>query len=225
VSTSRGTVLVVEDEASIASMLIPYLERDGFGVEWTRSGEEAIRLSERISPVAVVLDLGLPDTDGFEVCRRIRIRSSVPIVILTARDEEPDRIAGLELGADDYVPKPFSPRELVARIHAILRRMERSVDQPVLAMGDIEVRTNAREVRVAGQTVILRGKEFDLLCYLIENRGIVVSRDRLLEQVWGMTFAGGTRTVDMHVAQVRRKLDRPDYIETVRGYGYKAAAP
>ena len=222
---SRGTVLIVEDEAAIASMIVPYLERDGYEVEWTRSGEDAVSLAQRISPTAVILDLGLPDIDGFEVCRRIRSRSGVPIVILTARDDEPDRIAGLEIGADDYVPKPFSPRELVARINAILRRMERAKDQPILALGDIEVRTDAREVRVNGEPIVLRGKEFDLLCYLVENRGVVVSRERLLEQVWGMTFAGGTRTVDMHVAQVRRKLDRPGMIETVRGYGYKAMVP
>ena len=125
---SRGTVLIVEDEAAIASMIVPYLERDGYEVEWTRSGEDGVLMAQRISPVAVILDLGLPDIDGFEVCRRIRSRSGVPIVILTARDDEPDRIAGLEIGADDYVPKPFSPRELVARINAILRRMERVIN-------------------------------------------------------------------------------------------------
>lgn len=220
-----GTVLVVEDEESIASLVAAYLERDGFRVEWTRFGGEALARVERSGPCAVVLDLGLPDVDGFEVCRRIRARSGVPILMVTARDEEPDRVAGLEVGADDYITKPFSPRELVARVRAILRRIERTADDQPLALGDVTVRPRAREVIVDGRAVPLRGKEFDLLCYLIQNRGIVVTRERLLDQVWGMTFAGGTRTVDMHVAQLRRKLARPDLIRTVRGYGYKATGP
>jgi DNA-binding response OmpR family regulator len=222
---SVGTVLIVEDEENIATLVTAYLQRDGYTVEWTRSGEEALRLLDRARPCAVILDLGLPDIDGFEVCRRIRARSQVPILMVTARDEEPDRIAGLEVGADDYISKPFSPRELVARVRAVLRRLERTSEDPMLMLGDVLVRTQAREVVVADRPVDLRGKEFDLLCYLIENRGVVVSRERLLDRVWGMTFAGGTRTVDMHVAQVRRKLDRPDLIQTVRGYGYKAVAP
>jgi DNA-binding response OmpR family regulator len=220
-----GTVLVVEDEESIASLISAYLKRDGYDVEWTRSGEEALKLVDRARPVAVVLDLGLPDIDGFEVCRRIRARSQVPILMVTARDDEPDRITGLEVGADDYISKPFSPRELVARVRAVLRRLDRVADVPILPRGDIVIRPQAREVLVADEQIELRGKEFDLLCYLVENRGVVVSRERLLDRVWGMSFAGGTRTVDMHVAQVRRKLGRPDMIQTLRGYGYKAVAP
>jgi DNA-binding response OmpR family regulator len=220
-----GTVLVVEDEESIASLISAYLKRDGYDVQWTRSGQEALLLLDRARPCAVILDLGLPDMDGFEVCRRIRARSRVPILMVTARDEEPDRIAGLEVGADDYISKPFSPRELVARVRAVLRRLERVSEDPILTLGDIVIRPQAREVLVADEPVELRGKEFDLLCYLVENRGVVVSRERLLDRVWGMSFAGGTRTVDMHVAQVRRKLGRPDLIQTLRGYGYKAVAP
>jgi DNA-binding response OmpR family regulator len=173
----------------------------------------------------VVLDIGLPGMDGFEVCRRIRARSAVPIVMLTARDEEPDRVAGLELGADDYVPKPFSPRELAARIKAVLRRSEGGGEADVLTLGDVEVRRHAREVTVAGEGVELTGKEFDLLTFLFEHPGIVFTREQLLDRVWGMTYAGGTRTVDVHVAQLRRKLGRPELVRTVRGSGYKSVRP
>ena len=174
-------------------------------------------------PRLVVLDIGLPDMDGFEVCRRIRARSAVPIVMLTARDEEPDRVAGLEVGADDYVPKPFSPRELVARVKAILRRAEPAAPQhELLELGDVVVRRDAREVEVGGAPVELTAKEFDLLAYLLENVGIVLSRERLLDRVWGLAYPGGTRTVDVHVAQLRRKLGRPELIRTIRGAGYKA---
>ena len=145
--------------------------------------------------------------------------------MLTARDEEADRVAGLEVGADDYVTKPFSPRELAARMKAVLRRTEPSVRSDRLVLGDIELVRDAHEVTVAGETVELTGKEFDLLAYLVENAGIVVSRDQLLDRVWGMSYAGGTRTVDVHVAQLRRKLGRPDAVRTVRGAGYKAVRP
>ena len=193
---------------------------------WVRSGEEALAELERRDVKMIVLDIGLPGIDGFEVCRRVRARSRVPIVMLTARDEEPDRVAGLELGADDYVPKPFSPRELVARVKAVLRRAENAPPpQAVLSLDDVEVRRGAREVIVAGRPVELTGKEFDLLAFLLEHPGIVFSRDQLLDRVWGMAYFGGTRTVDVHVAQVRRKLGRPRLIRTVRGAGYKAVAP
>jgi DNA-binding response OmpR family regulator len=176
-----GSLLLVEDDDAIGRLVKQYLEQqDGWRVVWRRTGEEAIA-ELRGQPVRlVVLDIGLPGMDGFEVCRRIRAGSKVPIVMLTARDEEPDRVAGLELGADDYVSKPFSPRELSARIKAILRRSERRTEDEVLA-----------------------------------------ARERLLDLVWGMTYPGGTRTVDVHVAQLRRKLGDPEGIRTVRGSGYK----
>ena len=217
-----GTVLLVEDEHSIGSLVRSYLQRDGYRVVWVRSGEEALVELARHAVRIVVLDIGLPAMDGFEVCRRMRARSRVPILMLTARDEEPDRVLGLELGADDYVPKPFSPRELVARIRAILRRVEQPRTEQRLALGPIALDRDAREATVAGETVDLTAKEFDLLAYLAENAGIVLSREQLLDRVWGMTYAGGTRTVDVHVAQLRRKLGLPGAIRTVRGAGYKA---
>ncbi len=177
----------------------------------------------RQNPVrVVVLDIGLPGIDGFEVCRRVRARSDVPILMLTARDEEADRVVGLEIGADDYVPKPFSPRELVARVKAILRRSEHHDRPALLELGPVRVDREAREARVDGRELELTAKEFDLLAMLIENTGIVLSRERLLEEVWGMAYPGGTRTVDVHVAQLRRKLGVPELIRTVRGAGYKA---
>jgi DNA-binding response OmpR family regulator len=218
---SGGVLLIVEDEESIGRLVKQYVEQDGWRAVWVRSGEEALAELNRHAVRVVVLDIGLPGMDGFEVCRRIRSRSSVPIVMLTARDEEPDRVAGLEIGADDYVPKPFSPRELVARIKAILRRSEQRPQDEVLAAGDVVLRREAREVTVEGATLELTGKEFDLLACFLENPGIVLSRERLLDIVWGMTYPGGTRTVDVHVAQLRRKLDRPEMIRTVRGSGYK----
>jgi DNA-binding response OmpR family regulator len=218
-----GALLLVEDDDSIGRLVKQYLEQqDGWRVVWRRSGEDALN-ELRGQPVrVVVLDIGLPGIDGFEVCRRIRARSAVPIVMLTARDEEPDRVVGFEVGADDYVPKPFSPRELVARVKAILRRAEAAPQHERLELEDVLVRRDAREVEVAGVPVELTGKEFDLLAYLLENVGIVLSRERLLDRVWGMAYPGGTRTVDVHVAQLRRKLGRPDLIRTIRGSGYKA---
>jgi DNA-binding response OmpR family regulator len=173
----------------------------------------------------VVLDVGLPGMDGFDVCRAVRARSSVPILMLTARDEEPDRVAGLELGADDYLTKPFSPRELTARLKAVLRRTQSEQPRQVVTIADVEVRPDAREVLVAGESVDLTTKEFDLVAFLVEHAGIVFSREQLLDRVWGMAYFGGTRTVDVHVAQVRRKLGRPELIRTVRGAGYKAVRP
>jgi DNA-binding response OmpR family regulator len=217
-----GTVLLIEDEESIATLVRAYLERDGYKVVWARSGGDGLAELPRHAVRMIVLDIGLPDVDGFEVCRQIRSRSSVPILMLTARDDEIDRVAGLEVGADDYVGKPFSPRELVARIKAILRRVDGEGPQERLVLGDIELNAAAREVRVAGRPVDLRAKEFDLLAFLMENRGVVVSRDTLLDRVWGMEYAGGSRTVDVHVAQLRSKLGRPNLIRTIRGAGYKA---
>ncbi|MGZ4289235.1 MAG: response regulator transcription factor [Gaiellaceae bacterium] len=217
-----GALLLVEDDDSIGRLVKQYLEQqDGWRVVWRRTGEEAIA-ELRGQPVRlVVLDIGLPGMDGFEVCRRIRAGSKVPIVMLTARDEEPDRVAGLELGADDYVSKPFSPRELSARIKAILRRSDRRSEDEVLAAREVVLRRDSHEVTVAGSQVELTSKEFDLLACFLEHPGIVLSRERLLDLVWGMTYPGGTRTVDVHVAQLRRKLGDPEGIRTVRGAGYK----
>ena len=221
-----GSVLLVEDEESLASLVQAYLVQEGFTVSSVASGEAALARIEREPVRLVVLDLNLPDMDGLDVCRRIRARSTVPVVMLTARDEEADRLAGLGAGADDYIGKPFSPKELVARMKAVLRRSEPAAgDEPMLTLGDVAVDRVGREVTVDGATVELRPKEFDLLAYLIQNRGVVVSRDLLLERVWGYDYAGGTRTVDVHVAQLRRKLGRPELIRTVRCAGYKAVQP
>ena len=215
------TVLLIEDEQSIGSLVQTYFELDDFAVIWLRNGEDAlIELAGRKIDL-VVLDIGLPGIDGFEVCRRVRARSQVPILMLTARDEEPDRIAGFELGADDYVLKPFSPRELVARAHAILRRGRQAAYQDVLRLGEVELRRGERVALAGDREVKLTSKEFDLLTVMIENAGIVLSREKLLDEVWGMTYPGDTRTVDVHIAQLRRKLGLQDLILTVRGSGYK----
>jgi len=220
-----GVLLLVEDDDAIGRLVKQYLEQqDGWRVVWLRSGEEAVTELRQHPVRVVVLDIGLPGIDGFEVCRRIRAGSKVPIIMLTARDEEPDRVAGLELGADDYVAKPFSPRELSARIKAILRRSEQRNENEVLSAREIVLRRESREVTVGGALVELTGKEFDLLACFLEHPGIVLSRERLLDLVWGMTYPGGTRTVDMHVAQLRRKLGDAEGIRTVRGAGYKLVA-
>ena len=216
------TVLLVEDEESIAGLLRSYLTAQGFRIVWVRSGEEALAELDRHPIRVVLLDLGLPGMDGFDVCRQIRYRSKVPLVMVTARDEEIDRVAGLEIGADDYVSKPFSPRELTARLKAVLRRSEDRVERAALSLEDVALNRERREVTVAGDAVALTAKEFDLLAFLLEQPGIVFSRELLLERVWGFDYPTSTRTVDMHVASLRRKLDRPDLVQTVRGVGYKA---
>ena len=221
-TATGGVLLLVEDDDAIGRLVKSYLEQqDGWRVVWLRTGEEALAELRRHPVRLVVLDIGLPGIDGFEVCRKMRAQSKVPILMLTARDEEPDRVAGLELGADDYVSKPFSPRELAARIKAILRRVEQRNVEEVLMAGDIELHREAREVTVSGEVVELTSKEFDLLACFLEHPGIVLSRERLLDLVWGMTYPGGTRTVDVHVAQLRRKVGNPESIRTIRGSGYK----
>jgi len=219
------TVLLVEDEHNVGAMVRSYLTHHGYPVVWVKTAEEAwIELGRHAIDI-VLLDIRLPGMDGFELCRRVRERSSVPIIMLTARDEEADRVLGLELGADDYVPKPFSPRELMARMRAVQRRARPAPRQEPLVCGPLRLDPLARSVTVADEPVTLTAREFDLLYCLIENAGVVLTREQLLERVWSLDFAGGTRTVDQHVAQVRAKLGLTDLIETVRGVGYKAVRP
>lgn len=215
--------MVVEDESNIGALVRTYLERAGFRIVWVRSGEAALSELGRHSVKLMVLDIGLPGMDGFEVCRRVAGR--VPVIMLTARDELPDRVAGLELGADDYIVKPFSPRELTARVKAVLRRASAGAPaDDLIELGPLSLARGSREVRVDGQEVELTQREFDLLEYLARHAGQVVTRDQLLESVWGFVSPGETRTVEVHVAQLRKKLGNPDLIRTVRGIGYKAAA-
>jgi two-component system, OmpR family, alkaline phosphatase synthesis response regulator PhoP len=221
-STVPETIMVVEDEPNIGALVRTYLERAGYRALWVRSGEDALTELRRHPVRLVVLDIGLPGIDGFEVCRRIA--GQVPVIMLTARDEEPDRVAGLEVGADDYVSKPFSPRELTARVKAVLRRAGRGADaQDVIELGPVVLARGAREVHVDGAEVELTQREFDLLEYLLRHAGQVVTRDQLLESVWGFQSPGETRTVEVHVAQLRKKLGHPKLIRTVRGLGYKAS--
>ena len=219
-----GTILVVEDEPSVGELVRGYLQKSGYRVVWIRSGEEALVELERHPVKMVLLDIGLPGIDGFDVWRAIRARSDVPILMLTARDEEPDRVVGLEVGADDYLTKPFSPRELVARMKAIFRRTEAHERHDPFSLGDVVLDRESHDVTVDGRPVDLTAKEFELLAFFMANAGVVVSRDLLLDRVWGQEYPGGTRTVDVHVAQLRRKLGRPDLIRTLRGSGYKAVA-
>src|SRR5262252_7945175 len=225
---ANASVLVVEDESSIASFVALYLKNAGYGVRTVATGGDALTQVAAESPSLIVLDLMLPDIDGIEVCRRIRKSSDVPILMLTARDEDVDKIIGLEVGADDYLTKPFNPRELVARVKSILRRStpeRRLIESKVMRHGDLVIDAGRREVRVGDQEVQLAPKEFDLLWELLDHRGLVLTRDQLLERVWGYTFAGDTRTVDVHVRQLRRKLGDASPIVTVWGVGYKVAPP
>jgi DNA-binding response OmpR family regulator len=225
--TAQGqTVLVVEDEASIASFVALYLKNAGYTVKAVANGTDALAQVEAEQPALIVLDLMLPDMDGIEVCRRIRQRRDVPILMLTARDEDIDKIIGLEVGADDYMTKPFNPRELVARVKSILRRSttdRRDSETAEIRHGDLHVDAGRREVHIGEDEIQLAPKEFDLLWELLDHRGVVLTRDQLLERVWGYTFAGDTRTVDVHVRQVRRKLGDASPIVTVWGVGYKVA--
>jgi len=220
---ARETVLVVDDEEHIIELARMYLERDGFTVEEARDGAEALDKIRSVKPALVVLDLMLPEVDGWDVCRRTRAKSDVPIIMLTARSDHVDKIVGLELGADDYLTKPFNPRELVARVKAILRRYERSIQpEGVIHLAQLTIDPASREVILAGQPVRLRTKEFDLLHTLAQHRGQVLSREQLLDLVWGYDFYGETRTVDVHIAHLRNKLRESDVeIETLRGVGYK----
>jgi DNA-binding response OmpR family regulator len=220
---TERTVVVVEDDPSIADLIEMYLRGAGFRVLQAASGERGLQLIDQHRPVMALLDIGLPDIDGFEVCRRIRATSTLPVLFLTARDGEVDRVLGLELGADDYVTKPFSPRELVARVKAILRRGRPTItDTSVLDIGDgIEIDLARREVRAQGSAVPLATREFDLLSFLARNQGIALSRQQLVDGVWGADWYGDDRTVDVHVGQLRKKIGDELPLATVWGIGYR----
>ncbi|TML10628.1 MAG: response regulator transcription factor [Actinobacteria bacterium] len=216
-------VVVVEDDPSIADLVDTYLRRDGFRVYLAADGETALKTIKDRQPKLLILDLGLPGLiDGIEVCRQVRSCSDIPIIMLTARDDELDRVLGLELGADDYVTKPFSPRELVARVKAILRRADRPAVAPaIISLGAVEVDLGRREARLSGQPVPLATREFDLLQYLCENQGRALSRRQLLDGVWGLDWIGDDRTVDVHVRQLRKKFGDALPLDTVWGVGYR----
>ncbi len=222
-------ILVVDDEENIIQLTRMYLERDGYKVAAAGDGRAALEAVARLRPSLMVLDLMLPEIDGLEVCRRLRAQDNpIPILMLTARDEDVDKILGLEFGADDYLTKPFNPRELVARIKAILRRGGMADLKPAAPerLGDLVIDPARREVTIKGKPVSLRTKEFDLLLTLAQHKGLVLSRDQLLDLAWGYEYFGQTRTVDVHVAHLRKKLAGSDIlIETVTGIGYKLIAP
>jgi DNA-binding response OmpR family regulator len=218
---SQRSIAVIEDEATIAQAIAARLAREGFSVETARDGPGGVELCRRLRPHLVVLDLMLPGVDGLEVCRRIQADRPTPVLMLTARDSETDMLVGLGVGADDYMTKPFSVRELVARVHAILRRVERSnLDVPEsLSVGDLVVDAASRRVRRGNEPVHLTPIEFDLLYRFLAHPGVIFSREQLLRDIWGYSDSSGARTVDSHVAALRRKLG-PDLIRTVHGIGY-----
>jgi DNA-binding response OmpR family regulator len=223
---TKGLVLVVEDEVHISDLLRLYLRREGFGVHVEADGRAGLAAARSLRPVAIVLDVGLPILDGTEVCRALRADGDwTPVLFVTARDDEVDRIVGLELGADDYVTKPFSPREIVARIKAVLRRSAGAHgDAPVLTVGAVSLDPSRRAVTAGGVAVTLTATEFDLLAMLLRRPGRVYTREELLSEVWGYEAAAGTRTVDVHVAQLRAKLGEHSPLRTMRGVGYTAGS-
>jgi two-component system, OmpR family, response regulator RegX3 len=228
----RRTVLLVDDEDSITTPLAEALAREGFDAEVARTAAEALELAGTIDPDLVLLDLMLPDGSGLDVCRELRRESRVPIIMVTARGDEADRVVGLELGADDYVTKPFSAREVVARMRAVLRRAEPAepeADGGALAVGDLRVDSARRTAAIDGRTLDLSRKEFDVLLLLAREAGRVVTRERLLEEVWETTWFGSTKTLDVHVSALRKKLGddpaAPRYLHTVRGVGFRLATP
>lgn len=222
----RPLVLIVEDEAPIADVLRLYLERSGFQVAFAVDGPSGLETVRQRRPDAVILDVGLPGMDGTEICRRMRAAGDwTPVLFCTARDDEIDRVLGLEMGADDYITKPFSPREVVARVKVALRHSRSTDLGDVINLGRVSIDRAARRVTVDGEETVLTATEFDLLAYLMERPGRVVSRDKLLEEVWGYAAVVGTRTVDVHIAQVRAKLGDASPLRTVRGVGYSAEAP
>jgi DNA-binding response OmpR family regulator len=225
--TAKGLVLVVEDEKAIADLVRMYLAREGFGVHVEADGRAGLAAARRLHPVAIVLDVGLPSLDGTDLCRQLRADGDwTPVLFVTARDDEVDRVLGLEMGADDYVTKPFSPRELVARVKTVLRRAQGRPDEsPALRVGSVLLDPGRRKVFVGETEVALTTTEFDLLAFLMRRPGRVYEREHLLSEVWGYAAAAGTRTVDVHVAQLRAKLGEASPIRTVRGVGYSAEAP
>lgn len=221
----RGTIVVVDDEPNIADLVEIYLARDGYRVLKASTGAAGLEAVRNHHPRLVVLDVGLPDIDGLEVCRRIRQTSTLPVIFLTARDGEVDRVLGLELGGDDYLTKPFSPAELVARVKAVLRRSDGAAAPEVVQAGPVTVDVGRREVLVDDVPVEFTTKEFDLLRFLAERPGLALSRQQILDGVWGYDWFGDARTVDVHIAQVRKKLGDRLVITTVRGVGYRLEAP
>ena len=224
---SKGLVLVVEDERAISDLLRMYLSREGFGVHVASDGSSGLSFARTLHPVAIILDVGLPGIDGTAVCRQLRADGDwTPILFCTARDDEVDRVLGLELGADDYITKPFSPREVVARVKSVVRRASRAnASEGPLTMGAILLDPITRRVTANEVAISLTATEFDLLAHLMSHPGRVFSREQLLSEVWGYAAVVGTRTVDVHVAQVRSKLAESDVIRTVRGVGYAAETP
>jgi two-component system response regulator RegX3 len=227
----KRTILLVEDEESITTPLVEALRREGFDTAVSATASESLGLAERVKPDLVLLDVMLPDASGFDVCRELRARSRVPIIMLTARGEEADRVAGLELGADDYVVKPFSARELVARVRAVLRRAAEAGERRVegaTEIGEVRLDPARRGASFRGARLELSRKEFDLLRLLIENAGSVVTRERLIDEVWDTNWFGSTKTLDVHVSGLRKKLEddpaAPRYIHTVRGVGFRFAS-
>jgi DNA-binding response OmpR family regulator len=219
-----NTILVVDDEKNIVQLARLYLDKEGFQVEAAYDGEQALEKARTVRPDLIVLDLMLPGMDGLSVCKELRKTSNVPIIILTARGDDVDRVVGLELGADDYITKPFNPRELVARVKAVLRRSRQETsDEPVIEANGLVLDVARREVTVDGAPVTLRAKEFDLLTAFMRHPGIVLDRERLLRIVWGSDYYGDTRTIDVHVAWLREKLAAAQHvkIQTVWGVGYK----
>ncbi|MGI6609366.1 MAG: response regulator [Limnochordia bacterium] len=221
----KQRVLVVDDEPAILELVSFNLKKEGYDVVTAADGKSALEVFAAEKPDLVVLDLMIPEPDGYEVCKLIRAQSAVPVIMLTARGEEQDRVRGLDLGADDYVVKPFSPRELLARVRAVLRRSPVAQETDRLVAGDLVIDSERHQVTIAGELVELTPKEFDLLKMLAENAGRALERDFLLEKVWGYAFAGATRTLDVHIRRLRQKIDddpqNPRYIETVHGVGYR----
>jgi len=222
---SRKRILIVDDEPNIVTLAKLYLERDGFIVEYVEDGLSALEFVEAKRPDLLILDIMLPKLDGLEVCRLLRAKEDpILIIMLTAKDEDIDKILGLEMGADDYLTKPFNPRELVARVKAILRRVGRDsrLERKNILLGDITINPDSREISVGDLTLNLRAQEFDLLYILMENKGLVLTREQLLNLAWGYDFAGQTRTVDVHIGHLRKKLENSQVrIDTITGIGYK----